>query len=346
MAAHAATDTPLQPRLSRGNPLSGNGPDAFLGRRPIRGTGACLLVALGVLLAGCGSTGRHGAESAPLPTLPATLRNAHGDLTREAAKYLFLAEGRLVSRCMADAGFRFVVRLPPGQAVSRTSTANYGRLDVSTARRYGYRDPSRTSVEIRTFVSDDPNQSFMASLSKSRRQAYSVALFGHVDTRITIDLPGGESITTNQDGCTSEARRLLYGRDLVTWLRNQFVATNLNREVFRHVTADPAYHKATSNWQACMKHRHRVFETPEAARQAAARTRGGGTAATTPTTAEITIAVADAECQRVSRLVDVAERLDRRYRNSVSADLSTEINAYHLARAEAVRRAPELLRHH
>ncbi|WP_371098803.1 hypothetical protein [Streptomyces sanglieri] len=244
---------------------------------------------------------------------------------------------------MADAGFRYVVRQPPEQALAGARAANYGRLDVSTARRHGYSEPSQANDPIRKFVSDDPNRPYLASLSKSRQQAYPVALFGHDDTRITIDLPDGENITTNRDGCTSDARRLLYGPDLVTWLRNQFVASNLNLEVFRRVTSDTAYLKALKDWRACMRIHHRAFETPEAARQAAARSRGGNTAGSTPAAAEIVIAVADAECQRVSQLVDVAERLDGRHRIGVSADRAAEINAYHLARAEAARRAPELL---
>ncbi|MEV0787628.1 hypothetical protein AB0I52_32705 [Streptomyces sp. NPDC050423] len=197
---------------------------------------------------------------------------------------------------------------------------------------------------VSQFVADDPNQAYLASLSQSRRQDYPVALFGHDDTRLTIDLTDGESITTNRDGCTSQARRLLYGPDLVTWLGNQFIASNLNVEVHRRVTSDPAYLTAVNEWRTCMKGRHQAFTTPEAARQAAARTRGADEAGSTPAAAEIAIAVADAECQRGSRLVNVAERLDRRYRTGVSAERSTEISAYRLARVEAVRRAPGLCR--
>ncbi|MFC8538127.1 hypothetical protein ACFUJY_30030 [Streptomyces sp. NPDC057249] len=243
---------------------------------------------------------------------------------------------------MADAGFRYVVRRPPEQALAGAG-ADYGRLSVTTARRYGYGSPSRANDAISQFVSDDPNQIYLASLSESRRQAYPVALFGHDDTRITIDVPDGESITTNRDGCTSQARRSLYGPDLAAWLRNQFIANNLNLEVHRRVTSDASYLAAVNEWRNCMKGRHRAFATPEAARRAAARSRGGEEVDASPAATEIAIAVADAECQRGSRLVDVAERLDRRYRTNVSVDRSSEISDYRLARAEAVRRAPGLL---
>ncbi|MGW0669903.1 hypothetical protein [Streptomyces sp. NPDC002746] len=337
----AETNAAGPARLRRATPKAE--PAAASPRRRLRGSGACLLLAVSLLFTGCGSSEQHGTASAPLPAPPATLQDAQGDLTQQAARYLYLAEGRLVAQCMADAGFEYVVREPPDQVLAGARAANYGRLTVTTARRHGYSSPLRVNDAISKFVSDDPNHAYLASLSQSRRQNYPVALFGHDDTRITINLPDGESITTNRDGCTSQARRLLYGPDLATWLRNQFIASNLNLEVHRRVTTDPAYLKAVNEWRTCMKGRHQAFATPEAARQAAARSRGGDEAGSTPAAAEITIAVADAECQRGSRLVNVAERLDRRYRTGASTERSTEISAYRLARAEAVRRAPGLV---
>ncbi|MCX4773752.1 hypothetical protein [Streptomyces sp. NBC_01285] len=329
--------------LRLATPKTGAEPVAASPRRRLQGPGTFLLLALSLLLTGCGSSEQHGAASTPLPAPPATLQDNQGNLTQDAARYLYLAEGRLVAQCMADAGYKYVVREPPDQALAGASTANYGRLSVATARRHGYRPPSRLNDAVSQFVSADPNQAYLASLSQSQRQDYPVALFGHDDTRITINLPDGESITTNRGGCTSQARRLLYGPDLATWLRNQFIANNMNLEVHRRVTTDPVYLKAVNEWQTCMKGRHQVFTTPEAARQAAARSRSGDEAGSTPAAAEIAIAMADAECQRASQLVNVAEHLDHRYRTGVSAERSSEISSYRLARAEAVRRAPGLL---
>ncbi|MEV7699903.1 hypothetical protein AB0O62_25610 [Streptomyces sp. NPDC086779] len=338
----AETNAAGPARLRRAASKAGAGLAAASPQWRRRGPGACLL-AVSLLFTGCGSSEQHGSASVPLPAPPATLQDAQGDLTQQAARYLYLAEGLLAAQCMADAGFEYVVREPPDQVLAGASAANYGRLTVTTARRHGYSSPSRVNDAISEFVSDDPNQAYLASLSQSRQQNYPVALFGHDDTRITINLPDGESITTNRDGCTSQARRLLYGPDLATWLRNQFIANNLNLEVHRRVTTDPAYLEAVNEWRTCMKGRHQAFATPEAARRAAARTRGGDEAGSTPSAAEITIAVADAECQRESRLVNVAERLDRRYHTGALAERSTEISAYRLARAEAVRRAPGLV---
>ncbi|GAA4915851.1 hypothetical protein ACFPM3_21855 [Streptomyces coeruleoprunus] len=314
---------------------------------PVPPSRAPFAVPLGLgllLLTGCGASPSTPAAPAtptsdPVPAAPSRVQEADGTLTRDAERYLFLAEGHLVSRCMARQGFAYVVRTPPEAALAGAPPVDFGAVDPADARTRGYGPVPHTDGSTSRFVAEDPNRAYAKGLSPKLRAAYEKALFGDRAKETRIALPDGESITTNPDGCTADVRRALYGGDLAAYLRNDYIENNLDRAVLNRMAADPARDKALGAWKRCMKDRDRPFDDPGAARSAAWKTRKGDR----PTATETAIAVADAECRVTSRLTTVLQQLDRTYRARLTRERAAQVNANRATRAEAVRRAGRLL---
>ncbi|MFF9569892.1 hypothetical protein [Streptomyces sp. NPDC014685] len=272
--------------------------------------------------------------------MPSQIQTADGELTKEAERYRLMAEGHLISRCMARQGYEYIIRTPPEGALTVHAPALFHTLDPAEARTHGYGNPDDGTDEVQRFVSEDPNAAYAASLDGDRRIGYDKALFGSKEKEIAISLPDNENITTNTDGCTSEMRRALYGTDLAAYLRNDYIADNLGLAVHQRVTADPAYTKALTRWQRCMRDRSHHFDDPGAAVSTAIKTRE---ARTRPTPTEIAIAVADGECRTTSRLSTTLEQLTRTYRERLAKSRARQLDANRRTRADAVQRAGNLL---
>ncbi|MFD9428094.1 MULTISPECIES: hypothetical protein [unclassified Streptomyces] len=272
--------------------------------------------------------------------MPSQIQTTNGELTKEAERYRFLAEGHLISRCMVRQGYEYIVRTPPESALTVHAPALFHTLDPDEARTHGYGNPDNGADEVQRFVSEDPNAAYAESLDGDRRNGYDKALFGSKEKEIDISLPDGENITTNTDGCTSEMRRALYGTDLAVYLRNDYIADNLGLAVYQRVTADPAYTKALARWQRCMRDRSYHFDGPGTAVSAATKTR---TTRTRPAPNEIAIAVADGECRTISRLSTTLEQLTGTYRERLAKIRALQLDANRRTRVDAIQRAGTLL---
>ncbi|MEV7278637.1 hypothetical protein [Streptomyces sp. NPDC093111] len=272
--------------------------------------------------------------------MPFQIQTPDGELTKEAERYRLLAEGHLISRCMARQGYEYIVRTPPEGALTVHAPALFHTLDPDEARTHGYGNPDNDAVEVQRFVSEDPNAAYAESLNDDRRNGYDKALFGSKEEEIEISLPDGENITTNTDGCTSEMRRALYGTDLAAYLRNDYIADNLGLAVYQRVTADPAYTKALARWQRCMRDRSYHFDDPGMAISTAIKTRK---TRTRPAPNEIAIAVTDGECRTSSRLSTTLQQLTHTYRERLAKIRALQLDANRRTRVDAIKRAETLL---
>jgi hypothetical protein len=151
---------------------------------------------------------------------------------------LFLAEEKLVARCMRAKGLTYHAVGPSSaeleaevEAAALDLERAYGSDDVERARQEGYgpvRRPSPPAAEAVTQdpVRDHPNTRLVQSMSPARQRAYTVALFGEPNDMVAVDLPDGGRLSVSVAGCVAEARRSLYG-DVRRYLRLQFLVENV-----------------------------------------------------------------------------------------------------------------------
>ncbi|MFJ9423615.1 hypothetical protein [Streptomyces sp. NPDC101249] len=304
-------------------------------RRRTRLLGAVCATAAGVALtlSGCGrDTGPTGPGT---PTAPVA-RLGYADDLRIAD-----AEQRLVTRCMAEHGFRFWERRGPSLEESRP--VGYVQDDVDWARAHGY--GSRIMAKEDRARLRDPNPAYRDSLSASRRSAYDTALDGGRSAPVlSTREPGGGTVRKQSGGCTAEAERALYG-DPLTWFRTDTTAGNLRPLYVGKLLHDPEFTRAVRGWSRCMGRAGHPFADPGAARRAARdHAAEQSTAAEARTfAAEVTVAVADARCARAVSLRAVGERREAHYLGRLPADLLRTLARYDRLRRDALTRAEKVV---
>ena len=268
---------------------------------------------------------------------PATTSSAARPLSGAEDAFLWQAEEALVSRCMAEQGFRYVVeRRSTGQP---RCTFPYGNDDVGWARRHGFGSASAAAADAEQPVG--PNDEYVRRLSAERQAAYVSALNGDPRRYVSAGLPNGMRVMATVDGCTAAVRRELYGEPR-EWLVASYTVQAIGGEAHRRVTADPRYLSVLDRWRACMAARGHRYASPGAAADELARSAGAqpGPASRAD---EIRVAVASADCAKDSRLVAVATRLDEQHRQRVGAEWQRSVVSYHQRRAAALARARQLL---
>jgi hypothetical protein len=299
----------------------------------MRGIGAGLrrliigLLVAGPVLSGCGGTTADAAETIRKAGVPPPAASQ--------AQLLAWAEQAFTSRCMARSGFRFAPGDWRGIRAATPAPAVWGADDIPYAAQHGYLEP------VAAPPARDPNELEQARLPPSRQAAYRLALFGAEDTtdEVVGALADGRTMSIGRDGCTSEARRALYG-DLDRWWPLEVRLTNEEGEILAAVAADPRFAGAVADWSRCMRTRgSQPYATPEAARRKAVDSRGGGSG---PSEWERRIAVADATCNRLTGLAGVGRNLAADHRRRIELRLRAQRSAYAGIREAALVRARDL----
>ncbi|AWT40919.1 MULTISPECIES: hypothetical protein [Streptomyces] len=84
----------------------------------------------------------------------------------------------------------------------------------------------------------DPNQSYLLSLPARRRAEAMAALNGPKPPGLSVDLPGGPTVSRSDKGCRTAAMGILYG-DLKGWYRASSVERYLSTLRSQRVLDDP-----------------------------------------------------------------------------------------------------------
>ncbi|MFD5949810.1 hypothetical protein ACFWAZ_29290 [Streptomyces collinus] len=261
-------------------------------------------------------------------------------LGAEERELLHDTEQTLLRQCMRQQGFRlWKVPLKP---VPEQREFPYAVDDVKWAREHGYgSDLQERAEKLRT---EDPNRRYFEGLPAERRAAARAALHGR-DRRggPSVTLPGGGVARRSGDGCTAQAQTRLYG-DFARWFRTKTFTDNLTGLRTARVGAEPAFRKAVKDWSSCMRGRGHAYDDPGRARRAFTAPTAGKTAAATGRTrsAEVSTAVAEAECARGSGLSEVAERLHRRHGERLRAEYREQVNERLRLEHAALLRVPGL----
>ncbi|MFP3989134.1 hypothetical protein U9R90_16860 [Streptomyces sp. E11-3] len=276
------------------------------------------------------------------------------ELTEREKDLLSHAEALLTGACMRERGFRYVV-LPPSTYPDSVRDFPYGIDDVAWARRHGFGSQLRRTVQRQ--AARDPNPRYLRSLSEKRGQAYMDALAEKKSARVSVELPGGYTVSGSTKGCAPEAQRALY-RDFEGWFRSSTAVDSLASEYQAKVTGHRDYRAALDRWSDCMSDRgYRVAHPGRLRETEAAETEREPTAkeptAKEPTAKEPTAkelarekkaATAEARCARQSGLADTAHQLEKRYKAEVRAARKKQIRQHLTLAHEALPRAREVIK--
>ncbi|MGY1499542.1 hypothetical protein ACW4TU_23670 [Streptomyces sp. QTS52] len=253
------------------------------------------------------------------------------------------AEQRLITSCMRDQGFQY--RLDPGGPHSEAPERRFGLDDVTWAREHGYglADAARTGDRGgKAAAGNSPQARYLASLPPQRQAGFDRALNGTDRAAIVVPAPGRGRIFTSADGCQADARGRLYG-DLRKWTEAKAAVVNLAYLTFDDVVAEPSYTKALADWRACMKARGPAYPSSSDAIGAVAKENRSRTAEEARKH-EVTVAVADAECNRAAGLARTGTRLQQEHvQEAARHEYARQTGYYTQAVTTALGRARSVL---
>lgn len=295
------------------------------------------LAATGLLLVtACSAADRPSSEDIGAP-LRTGLNDAERTLLGEA-------EQRLIADCMRDKGFEY--RLDPDGPRSEAPERRFGLDDVAWARRHGYglAEADRSGDRGGEAAAENsPQARYLASLPPGRRAEFDWALNGTDRAAIVVPAPGRGQIFTSADGCQADARGRLYG-GLREWTEAKAAVVNLEYLTFDEVVVQPQYTKALADWHACMTARGLAYPSSSEAIAAVAKESWSRTAEDA-WKREVTVAVADAECNREAGLASTGTRLQREHvQHAARHEFARQTRYYTRAVTTALDRARSVVR--
>jgi hypothetical protein len=263
---------------------------------------------IGLFLVSAVLTGCADTENTPRPAVDLPAAQTNAPLTDAEQLRISDAQQRLIGTCMRRQGFEFWEAERLSLAESRT--LGYVLDDVGWAREYGY--GSRLQAEDAATRAANPNLAYRKTLSEQRRHAYDKALDGGLDVPvISVEIPGGGTVSKQMGGCVAESEKKLYG-DPREWFRAEKTSGHLRSLYVPKVLADRRFTAAQDAWSRCMKKAGYDYKDPGASRQAAIA-RSDLAAQPKAFAAERKLAVADATCARAAHLRSIGEERERHY---------------------------------
>lgn len=295
-----------------------------------------------IFLAGCSTT----AATTKIDTQDgASARPGMGErvslLDDEERTAVFMAEQTLVSRCMAQRGFKFsAIKIPQVDSAK----PSYGNDDIEWAKKNGLANPDPSMKITDDFVRNHPNQKEYDALTPAQKAAWNRALGGTPDSQLRIQLTNGREMSINQNGCVAEAQEELYG-GIREWLTLEESLFDVERVVNRGIRADQRYIEALNQWRSCMRSQGYHYSDPLSARSQFFKARAADPgSASFSRQSELKLAVADAQCARDAKLITIAQELDRSYRDAALRSKERDILAYREVQAAALEKAKQLLK--
>lgn len=272
--------------------------------RHLPNTAKLLIVAsIGILLAGCGGSGRSSGDGGAYRLSDAQFNYLAGaGLFSSDQAFLFTAEQHLRQDCMRKKGFTYYpaeqARLPEEITANNVLTASgrppseAAQLAERTRSGYGIFDGGAghgpTSVP--------QNDAYVQSMTRQQQAVYMAALEGD-------GVPGG--------GCLATTDKAIYGGSSVV---NSLIDTpqRIRGDVVVATRSDPLVVQKTAEWSHCFRRRTgRSVATPDAVPRYLASLPGQGSDLASARALEIRFAVADTRC---SYSVGLAQAFSARFR--------------------------------
>ncbi|MEV4800319.1 hypothetical protein AB0K18_09895 [Nonomuraea sp. NPDC049421] len=255
-------------------------------------------------------------------------------LTDHEQDVLYEAEQLLTQSCMRAQGFRIWV--VPRRPIPEDREFPYVVDDAAWAREHGYGgEMQQRRDEVRA---SDPNRRYFESLSPADQMRGTDALHGRREgQKLQVTLPNGMTLTRYTEGCTARAQKQLYG-DLEGWFRAGTITDALSDTVRGKVLAEEEFQASVKDWAACMRKRGFRYATPGESRRAWGKPSGAATRKK-----EIRTAVAEAECAKSSGLSGTIHRLEKRQRDLLAAEYTSEYKTRRRLERAALPRARSIV---
>lgn len=273
---------------------------------------------------------------------PAPLRN-HDPRVRGTLLGLFsgsatryAAREESVRRCMEQRGFTYVRNPAPKADVAPTLGQDPYGLTEAQVKETGY-----GSAED---VNDSPGE--VDRSDASQQEGWGRAYFGPEDApEVTVDLPGGGTIGTTSQGCLAEARKKLYG-SLEDYVVTNFLAGNLPIWARKEAASDADMARIDSMWSSCMTGKgYTNFKNPGAARaKSSDEYQRLGVASDSARDQEISVAVADAECEQQTNYAKQRIQLEDRYYAKILKQYAEEVENIQKVNDRALVQAKQVLK--
>ncbi|MET7690326.1 hypothetical protein ABZT06_20480 [Streptomyces sp. NPDC005483] len=296
------------------------------GRSTRRATAAVGAIAALASLVLTGCTAGTNAAHRTSPAAKAEAVAAATKLTYAQDLRISDAEQHLITLCMRKRGFRYWEEEPLGLEESRP--VGYVQDDVDWAHRHGY--GSRIMAKEDRTRLHNPNIAYRKSLSRSRQEAFDIAMDGGRDAVVLKSpTPSGGTISKQSGGCAGQAEEMLYG-DPAAWFRSDVTVRNLRPLYVDKLLHDKEFTSAVRAWSHCMNKAGHPFPDPDAARQSTREHSAEQTRAEEARTFanETRIAVADATCARFVSLRAIGERREAHYVGELAGKYGRALDAH------------------
>jgi hypothetical protein len=223
-------------------------------RRSALAASLLLIVALGLVAAGCGggsdlaSGGQAGDGKARTvdesgQKLPGT--KEFGLTEEEFAGHVEKVQG-LIADCMAEAGFEYipasVQQVALAQANVRKQGSNLAKKEYK--EKWGYDVTTRYENKVKKIELGSRNLRYIEGLSEADKIAYERTLYGD-DPNSTFAFTFDEEDFSTTGGCTRKAVEQVFTR--------QQLSANYEHPKDVLIEADPRVVEANANWVACMQ---------------------------------------------------------------------------------------------
>jgi hypothetical protein len=324
-------------------------------RRRRRATaGGALLLAMAIILSGCGSTGRAVDPATDVISLVVAPHAAALEAEIQAAR------ASLVSECMNRKGFhegQFVPALPPTDHLeARDNLIENGEIAalpseaaaVQLANKLGFGLANRRThihTAIEGHSDEGPKEQTEPNQGPSHERAYRIALEGPngQDGRFVVSGIAEHTYTTQ--GCVAEAGAVLFGSQLMS-VEATYLPEDLNLAVTRRLYATAAFARAAHQWSECMfaatgRTPAEPYNVP--AEYLGNEINGSGPVSAAERAYEVKIAVNDTRCQYHSGFAETSLALRRSFAARVSLPYTSALRMVLKARKKAGNTARHVL---
>lgn len=249
-------------------------------------------------------------------------------LEYEDERALYLATELATQECMEEQGFEYPFSPFPAAEKIPVLDQPYGVTDIELARVFGY---APGPLEEGFDPQDSALSRYVSRLSNAEAAAWSLALSGSGDARLTVELANGAVVELPVDGCRADAERLVEGdRRNHTLLLGQLYA--IRDEARAAALGDRRVRGVFEEWSDCMQKRGYAFRTPLDPYDV----EGLGPSA------QIEMAVADVGCKEEAGVVTVWSSVEAEYQLRLLEQHAGLVETWSEVRQSQIERAKAL----
>jgi hypothetical protein len=280
-------------------------------------------------------------------TPPDASRILSASVSQAQALTINMAQQELEKRCMAKAGFRFLISPPAAPSFTPNGDSNPLLVDTSPLRKTGYgiyQTVMSASRSSRRKAAADPNAAYLRSLSPAKQSSWNTIFHG--TGQATVTLPDDSRLSFPVHGCYARALGELYG-SAVRYYALQDYASNLMSRIGIQAGWSAAWQQAQARWRRCMAAHGYHYQNETAAElEIYSRYHAPGVNRASVHSYEMRVAIQDANCADVSGIAAAGRKGARQAAASFTEEQVNAVLTWHQMQAHALTIADKMLAQH